>query len=81
MGLLYHIVLLPISRQKVSAYLHNEARPILLDTCPFLERLILTNVLNARYTFLAYSVVIIVCVCYCRLLNIERTFYINARIS
>jgi hypothetical protein len=27
------------------------------------------------------SVVIIVCVCYCRLLNIERTFYVNARIS
>ena len=71
MGLLYHIKLLVIF--SLTLFL---ARVVLLD----LEHLILTNVLIARYTFIAYSVVIIICICCCRLLKIEQKFYINARI-
>ena len=79
MGLLYHIVLLSIFRQSVSVHLCNETLHILRDICSLIEHLILTNVLIARYTFIAYSVVIIICICYSKLLDIEHTFYINAR--
>jgi len=65
MGLLYHIELSFIFRQTMFQ---------LLGVLLVLEHLILTNVLIAQYTFIAYSVVIIICICCCRLLNIEHTF-------
>ena len=80
MGLLYHIVLLYMCWQSVLRYLYNQSLRIGRDQCLLtLEHLILTNVLIARYTFIAYSVVIIIYICCCRLLDIERMFYINAR--
>jgi hypothetical protein len=71
MGLLYHIKLLVIFTLTLF-----QALMFLLN----FEHLILTNVLITPYTFIAYNVVIIICICYCRLFNIERMFYINARI-
>ena len=64
----------------MTTYVCNEALHNSSDVRSLLEHLILTNVLIARYTFIAYNVVIIICICCCMLLDIEHMFYINARI-